>query len=122
MPTRSIEPLFTTTCLPRCAMVSTSAAANALEADDALMHRVAASDPRDQELIEDLVTEARTKESRNELGLAARYWLWVSSLSQVHEQAELALLQGARLLIADGQFHRVTALQAKIEATSVLSF
>jgi DNA-binding CsgD family transcriptional regulator len=94
-----------------------NAAANALERDDALRHRVAACDPGDQRLIHDLLSEARTRESRNEFGLAAKYWLWVSSLSQVRDQAEPALLQGARLLMADGQVHRAAALQAQIEGT-----
>jgi ATP/maltotriose-dependent transcriptional regulator MalT len=98
------------------------AAANVLDHPDALMHRVAASDPSDHELVEELVKEARSKEERNELGLAAKYWLWVSSLSQVRDQSELALLQGARLLIADGQFHRAAALQAQIEATASSPF
>jgi ATP/maltotriose-dependent transcriptional regulator MalT len=95
------------------------AAAKTLEPEDALMHRVAASDLNDQELVDDLVIEARTKEGRNEFGLSAKYWLWASSLSQVHDQAELALLQGTRLLMADGQFHRAAALQAQIEMTSM---
>ena len=92
------------------------AAAKALEAEDALAHRVAASEPGDQQLIDDLVTTARRKEGNGELALSAKYWLWASSLSQVGEQAELGLLQGARLLLADGQFHRAEALRTEIAA------
>ena len=95
------------------------AAVNALGPDDALTHRVAASEPGDQQLIDDLVTQARAKEARREFALSSKYWLWVSSLSQVREQSEFALLQGARLLMAGGQFHRAESLQTHITATCV---
>jgi DNA-binding CsgD family transcriptional regulator len=95
------------------------AAAHALAPDDALAHRVAASEPGDQQLIDVLVTQASAKEERRELALAAKYWLWVSNLSQVHEQVERALLHAARLLMAGGHFHQAESLQTQITATGV---
>jgi DNA-binding CsgD family transcriptional regulator len=93
------------------------AAANMLEPSEALAHRVAASGPGDQQLIDDLVTQARSKEDRREFALSAKYWLWASSLSQVREQAELSLLEGARVLMAGGQFHEAESLKTQITAT-----
>jgi hypothetical protein len=97
------------------------AAARALDPEDALMHRVAASDPADHELRDDLARLARSSENRGELSLSATYWLWLSSLSQGQEQGqvELGLLQGARLLIADGQFHRAQDLRGQLESTTL---
>jgi ATP/maltotriose-dependent transcriptional regulator MalT len=96
------------------------AAAGILGADDALLHRVAASDPCDQELFDDLVANATGAESKAELASAAKYWLWASSLAEGRDQdeAERALLQGVRLLLADAQFHRAEAFQAQVESTN----
>jgi DNA-binding CsgD family transcriptional regulator len=95
------------------------AAASVLAPDDALAHRVAASEPGDQQLIDTLTAQASAKEDRREFALAAKYWLWVSSLSQVQEQIEAALLHGARLLMAGGQFHQAESFQTQIEAAGV---
>lgn len=93
------------------------AAASILEPEEALVHRVAASDPQDHELAGDLVTEAQTKEDQHDLGLSAKYWLWSSDLSEVPEDKERFLLRGAQCLLADGQVYRAQALQDQIEAT-----
>jgi DNA-binding CsgD family transcriptional regulator len=93
------------------------AASSVLEPEEALVHRVAASDPHDHELVGDLVTEARTKKDQRDLGLSAKYWLWSSELSRVPEDKELFLLQGAQCLLADAQVHRAQALQDQIEST-----
>jgi hypothetical protein len=95
------------------------AAANALDHDDALAHRVASAEPGDQQLIDDLLTQARATESRREFALSAKYWLWVANLSPVREQGDLGALQGARLLIASGQFHRAESLLGQIIAAAV---
>jgi DNA-binding CsgD family transcriptional regulator len=97
------------------------AAAKALEPDDALVHRVAASDPSDHDLVDDLVLRARSTEARNDPGLSAKYWLWVSTLGMGQDQdlIELGVLRAARLLMADGQFHRAEALRERIESTTV---
>jgi ATP/maltotriose-dependent transcriptional regulator MalT len=96
------------------------AAARVLDSEDALMHRVAASDPADHELVDELVREAHRAESRSELSRSARCWLWASTVGMGQDQGliERAVLQAARLLMADGQFHRAEALQGEIESTS----
>ncbi len=97
------------------------AAARALDPEDALVHRVAAYDRGDHELLDDLVRLAGTAEGRREFGLSATYWLWVSSLSEGQERGlvEFGLLQGARLLVADGQFQRAQDLRGQLEATTL---
>jgi DNA-binding CsgD family transcriptional regulator len=97
------------------------AAARALDPEDALVHRVAAADSADYELLDDLVRRARSTEGRREFGLSAKYWLWVSSLSRGQDQGlvELGLLQGARMLLADGQFHRAQDLRGQLESTKM---
>jgi DNA-binding CsgD family transcriptional regulator len=93
------------------------AAASVLVPEEALVHRVAASDPHDHELVDDLVTAAQIKEAQHDLGLSAKYWLWSSDLSQVPDDKGRFLLQGAQCLLADGQVHRAQALQDQIEST-----
>ena len=109
-PIPSTVPPFMTNCLQHCAEISTSRAAS-LEPEEALVHRVAACDPEDHELIGDLVTQAETKGGQRDLGLSAKYWLWSSNLSQVQRISRACLLQGAQCLLADGQVHRAQALQ-----------
>jgi ATP/maltotriose-dependent transcriptional regulator MalT len=92
------------------------AAAESLEPEGALVHRVAAASPGDEALVNMLIEAAGREISRGALGLAARDWLWVSSLSSRAERAEEGLFEAIRLFLADGQLNRALALRDRVVA------
>jgi DNA-binding CsgD family transcriptional regulator/tetratricopeptide (TPR) repeat protein len=91
------------------------AAAVRLDREEALAHRVAAAEPGDQELINDLSGAARDHEQRGELGLAARNWLWVTSLASQADQIDLGVLEATRLLLLDRQTARAQELSNRVQ-------
>jgi DNA-binding CsgD family transcriptional regulator len=90
------------------------AAALALDADAALVHRVAAAGPGDTGLVDDLVEAARRHEATGALGMAGREWQWVASLNA--EAGPQGSLEAARLFLADGQTERALGLRDQVEA------
>jgi DNA-binding CsgD family transcriptional regulator len=94
------------------------ASATALDPDAALAHRVAAAGHDDATLIDDLIDAARRDEDQGALSLAARNWLWVSSLTSHPRQGELAVLAATRLLVADGQNIRAQLLRDRVAKVS----
>jgi DNA-binding CsgD family transcriptional regulator len=90
-------------------------AAESLDAGAALAHRVAAADGVDDDLAGELRKAALAEIDKGARALAAAYLLWASSLSSVRDQRDCLLLEGARLLLADGQTSRVAGLRTQLE-------
>jgi hypothetical protein len=79
-------------------------------------HRVAAADTADDELADELEAGARHEIDRGALGLAAKYLLWAAPLTSRRAVAETRLLEGARLLLADGELDRLHELLPALQA------
>jgi DNA-binding CsgD family transcriptional regulator len=92
------------------------AAASALDPDAALVHRVAAAEPGDEGLVNDLVETARRHEVLGAFSVAGREWQWVASLSSQADHVARGELEAARLFLADGQIERASGLRDQVEA------
>jgi DNA-binding CsgD family transcriptional regulator len=73
-------------------------------------HRVAAADTADDELADELESGAEHEIDRGAPGLAAKYLLWAAPLTSRRAVAETRLLEGARLLLADGELDHLHEL------------
>jgi ATP/maltotriose-dependent transcriptional regulator MalT len=90
------------------------AAAAVLDGEASLSHRVAASGPGDDALLDELMATAQAAAEQGELGTAARNWLWAAALSADSAGSDGALLEATRLLLADGQLSRALSLRDRI--------
>jgi DNA-binding CsgD family transcriptional regulator len=79
-------------------------------------HRVAAADTADDELADELESGSGHEIDRGASGLAATYLLWAAPLTSRRAVAETRLLQGARLLLADGELDRLHELLPGLQA------
>ena len=95
------------------------AAAELLDPEASLVHRVAAASPGDEALVDDLIAAADREVDRGALGLAARNLLWASSLSADLVQIEGGLLRATRLLLDDGQVDQAKTVRDQIMAVRV---
>jgi DNA-binding CsgD family transcriptional regulator len=86
-------------------------AASVLHGESALRHRVAAADPDDDTLVDDLDAAAQNAVTHADRSAAARYWSWAGDLAASRTSADAYRFAAVRTLLANGQVRPAAALR-----------
>lgn len=94
------------------------AAADVLDGDEAMRHRVAAADPSDRSLRSDLHRAAEAARRAGSGSDAARYLLWESEVVSTTEERERCELEAVLLYLEAGQLGTAYALSPRVDAAA----